>query len=534
MTAYTLSQMYQKQYLKEQDTDLSPVPTKIETSKHRLLSNTFALYIRMIILMLINFYTIRIILNALGAEDFGIYNVVAGFVSLFSMFSNTLSTSIGRFFAYAIGENDKKQLALFYKASFIVIISIGLFSLLIAETIGLWFLNTKMTIPVERIVASNWVYQVSLAAFIMNFLNIPFHALIIAFEKMKAFAYIGIVEGLLSICVAFIVSIYNGDKLIAYSIAQFGVSVLLRLIYIIYCKKYLINFSSSNIASKYAIRKMIGFASWSFLESIAGIFRDQGINILLNIYFGPVVNAARGIAIHVNAAIGKFSSGFMTALSPQIIKSYANGAGDKTIILTFQGTRFSYYLMFILSVPVIVYCHELLGLWLGSTEVPNHTVLFVQLIILLSLIEVLSQPLRTLLLASGDIRTMQVIVSTLQMLNFPFSWILFDMGFFPEITVLCVCLISMMCLYVRLYLAKRLCGFSYSSFNRQVLFPTCSCSLLILIISLLIKHFMPDTLMNTFVGIVLCFALSLITIMSVGLSHDERIKLLYLLKIRKQ
>lgn len=432
----------------------------------RIAKNTLLLYFRMLLTMVVSLYTSRVILGALGVEDYGIYNVVGGVVAMFSMLSGSLSAAISRFITFELGTGNKEKLARVFSSSVTIQLGLCAIVLVLAETVGLWFLNSKMVIPESRMYAANWVYQLSLLTFVINLISIPYNAAIIAHERMSAFAYISIFEAISKLIVAYCIIISPIDRLILYAIMLATIAIIIRLIYGVYCKKSFEECTYHFIYDHDLLKQMFGFAGWNFIGASSALLRDQGGNIVINLFCGPAVNAARGIAFQVNAAINSFVGNFMTALNPQITKSYASGDCQYMMTLLFQGARLSYYILLLLSLPIIVNTHYILQLWLG--QVPEHTVLFVQLVLIFGMCESISSPLITAMLATGKIRNYQLVVGGCQMMNLPVSYILLRLGAIPEMVFIVAIVISQLCLATRLYMLRELIGLKARDFIKRV------------------------------------------------------------------
>lgn len=327
--------------------------TTTENNK-RIARNTLLLYFRMLFLMIISLYTSRIVLNALGVEDFGIYNVAGGVVAMFSILSGSLSAAISRFITYELGKNNVLKLKTIFSSAITIQIGLGIVIAFFAETIGIWFLNTQMNIPIERMTAANWVLQFSIITFIINLISVPYNAVIIAHEKMSAFAYISIFEAIGKLLIAYLITISPIDKLIFYAILMCGVAIAIRLLYGYYCKRHFDECRFHFIWNKQIFQQIFSFAGWNFIGASSAVLRDHGGNIIINLFCGPTVNAARGIAFQVNNAIQGFVSNFMTALNPQITKSYAAKNYTYMMTLIFQGARLSFYMLLLLSLPIII------------------------------------------------------------------------------------------------------------------------------------------------------------------------------------
>ena len=333
------------------------------TNNKRIAKNTLLLYVRMLFMMAVSLYTSRVILNALGVEDYGIYNVVGGVVAMFSIISGSLSAAISRFITFELGKGDIDKLKKTFSAAVTIQLLLSLIIVILIESVGVWFLNFKMTIPSDRMAAANWVLQFSIVTFVINLVSVPYNATIIAHERMSAFAYISILEAVGKLAIAFLIMVSPIDRLVFYAILMCGVAVIVRLTYGYYCKRHFSECRYSFRWDKEILVKMFGFAGWNFIGASSAILRDQGGNIVINLFYGPAVNAARGIAMQVNGAVTGFVSNFMTALNPQITKSYA--AGDRAYMMTliYQGARLSFYMLLLLSLPVFLNTHYILVIW---------------------------------------------------------------------------------------------------------------------------------------------------------------------------
>lgn len=489
----------------------------------RVVKNTFMLYVRMLFSMLVSLYTSRLVLNTLGVEDYGIYNVVGGLVAMFSMVSTSLSSAVSRFLTFELGRGDMEKLRRIFSTSVIIHLVLIVVVLVLAETLGLWFLNTRMTIPVERLSAANYVFQASVVSFVFGLFSVPYIASIVSHEKMSAFAYIGILDVMLRLCAVLFIAYatFDFDRLSAYAILLVAVSISMQIIYIWYCHR---NFKECRLSwtfDRLSWKEMFSFAGWNFIGCTAGLLKDQGVNILLNIFIGPVLNAARGIAGAVNSAVVTFANNFMKALEPQITKSYASGNYSYAISLAKRGSRFSYYIVFMLALPIMFETDFILTLWLK--HYPEHAVSFVRLILGLSLVEILSNTLIKIQLATGNIRNYQLAVGGMLMLNFPLSYICLKIGFPPESTVVVAILVSICCMVLRVWFLRRSVGMSAREYFKDVCLNVAAVSLSSAVLPVILSvscrftgwaHF----ILVTFVSL-LC---SMAAIYYVGCSVDER------------
>lgn len=471
----------------------------------RIAKNTLLLYVRMLFMMAVSLYTSRVILHTLGVEDFGIYNVVGGVVAMFSVISGSLSAAISRFITYELGKGDKEKLMKIFSSSVTIQIGLGLIILVLAEAIGIWFLNTKMTIPTNRMYAANWVFQLSILTFIINLISVPYNAAIIAHERMSAFAYISILEVVAKLVIVYLLLVSPIDKLIFYAILMAAVALIIRFVYGYYCKRHFEECTYHFVFDKELLKKMFSFAGWNFIGAASAVLRDQGGNIVINLFCGPAVNAARGIAYQVNNAISGFVSNFMMALNPQITKSYASGDRDYMMTLIFQGARYSYYILLLLSLPVIINAHYILSLWLKI--VPEHTTLFVQLVLIFAMSESISNPLITAMLATGNIRNYQIVVGGLQMINLPISYILLRNGCIPETVLIVAICISQCCLIARLVMLRKLIGLSVKKYANNVYTNV----FIVTILSLIIPLWIMEKLENNFINFILSCCIAIIS-----------------------
>lgn len=404
-----------------------------ETSANnkRIAKNTLLLYFRMLLTMAVSLYTSRIVLATLGVDDYGIYNVVGGVVAMFAFINSAMANASQRFLTFELGKGNWEQLHKVFCVSVAIHVVIALIILLVAETIGLWFLNSYMVIPTERMDAAHWVYQFAVLSTIVVIMRVPFNASIIAHEKMSAFAYISILEVILKLIIVYLLLIFNIDKLKLYAVLIFCIQFLDFSIYIAYCYKHFTECRYRFYYNKHLFNEMISFAGWSMFGNLAGVAFTQGVNILLNIFFGPVVNAARAVAVQVQHAVQGFVSNFQMALNPQITKNYASGNLEQMHALIFASSRYSFFLLLFLSLPIIIEAEQILSVWLE--EVPGHTVNFIRLILCIMMVDAIANPLITAAQATGRIKVYQAVVGGILLLIVPFSYVALKLGSNPEV-----------------------------------------------------------------------------------------------------
>lgn len=397
----------------------------------RIARNTLLLYIRMLFNLLITLYTSRVILQALGVEDMGIYNVVGGIVTISQVFTSSISNAISRFLTFELGTGNTENLKRTFSISVTVLIILSIIIFVVAEFGGLYFIDNILNISDKRLSSARYVLFFSTATFCTNIISVPYNASIISHEKMDVFAYVGIFEVVMKLVVAFLIMMFaNIDRLTLYAILLFGVSLLIRIFYGIYCGRIFEECNYSFILDRKIFKELLGFASWNFLENLANVFKSQGVTMLVNIFFGAAINAAQAIANQVSNAIQQFSNNFITAVSPQIIKLYAEEKYSEMLKLTNRASRFSFYITMLLAFPIVCNISLILKLWLRN--VPDYTDSFILLIILWILFEVISQPVLKVIIATGKIKLYQIGISCIMFSNFPLSYIALKMGYGPN------------------------------------------------------------------------------------------------------
>lgn len=487
----------------------------------RIAKNTITLYFRMLLTMAVTLYTSRIVLNMLGVEDFGIYNVVGGFVAMFGFLNGAMASATQRFLAFEIGRNDKIQLRNVFSMSVTIHFLIAFIILVFAESIGLWFVNTQLTIPVERMEAARWVYQFSILILIVNIVSVPYNAMIIAHERMNVFAWVSIAEVSLKLLIVFVLQWFGFDKLKFYAVLMFGVALLIRLIYGMYCNR---KFKESRFRlywDKPLFKTLINYAVWNLWGNVANVIMGQGVNILLNIFFGPVVNAARGIAFQVKAAVNQFVQNFQMALNPQIIKSFATEDIEYMHQLIFRGAKYSFFLLFAMSLPIILETEILLKLWL--IKVPEFTVIFTRLVLINILIDSISGPLMTAAQASGKIKLYQGVVGGLLIFNLPVSYLFLKLNYSPEITLYVSIGISIFALLSRLKIISPLVGLNILNYFKEVVFRIFPVALISMIIPIIIRTYFQEGLVRLMITGFSSLIFVGITIYFVGLGKEEQL-----------
>ena len=488
----------------------------------RIAKNTLILYFRMILTMLVSLYTSRVVLNVLGVDDFGTYNVVGGVVTMFGFLNGAMASATQRFLSFELGRNDLVQLRKTFNAAQIVHIGIALLVLVLAETIGLWFLNNYLNIPAGRMEAARWIYHFSVLSFMITIIQVPYNAVIIARERMNVYAYVSILEVILKLLVVFALTWISFDKLKLYGILLFVVALIVASIYRIYTLRHFDETRFELVKDKALYKTLISYTGWNLFGGVAAISKGQGISIILNIFFGTIVNAAQGVANQVFAAVSSFVTNFQMASNPQIIKSYA--AEDKTYMtnLVIRTSKFSFYLLFILTLPVMLEIEYILRLWLKI--VPDYTAPFTVLILINALIDTISVPLATALHATGKIKVYQAIVGVLLILILPISYIVFWLGFPPHSTFLVSIGVSVVAFVCRLLLTKKqIPEFSVNFFLNEIIIRNFPVVILSVIVPILILMTMQTGFLRLIiVAFVSIFSCS-IFIYLIGLKKNEKL-----------
>ena len=482
--------------------------------------NTAFLYGRTLFAMTLSLFTSRIILSALGIQDFGIYNVVGGFVSMCYIFSASITVAISRFFAFELGRNKDADLSEIFSTAFNLQLLAALFIFFFLEVAGIWFLNNKMDIPFDRVQSTNTMYHFVVVSLLVSLICIPFNALVIAHEKMSFFAYVGVIDSVLKFVAALIVSHLGHDKLVFYSVLMLVVPCAQLVLYVWYC---FVNFDRCRyrfILDKSLFVKIVSYAGWTYIGTTAAILRDQGGNVLINIFFGPIANAARGVAFQVQSALNSFALNFTTPIKPQIIKSYASGDFDRLKTLIYYGATISYFLLFIITLPVFVNTDYILKLWLET--VPPQTVMFVRLSIVFILSEVISEPLVIAASARNSIRNYQLLVGGINLLNLPISYIALKNGGQPYVVITVAIFLSQCSLFARLIFLSKVMRLSVRRFFVWCYLRILAVSVLSLSIPLVLSECQAGGFYGFLESCLVCLGWSSLVIFYVGLDKNVR------------
>lgn len=500
------------------------VDKKSENTK-RIAKNTLVLYFRMLFLMLISLYTSRVILDALGVEDYGIYNVVGGFVSLFALISAALTGASSRFLNFEMGKADPLRQNVVFSTTLTIQFTLAIIVFVIAEVFGVWYVNNVMSLPADRIPAANWCFQFSVFTFCMNLITVPYNASIIAHEKMAAFAYVSIFEGIAKLGISFLVYLNPFDRLVFYASMLLIVQCTVMCCYQLYCRRHFPECHFRSFFDKQLLRQMLSYSVWHLVGNGAAILKNQGVNMVLNVYFGPAVNAARGIAMQINSAITQFSNNFIIAMNPQITQSYAKGDLNYMLNLVYKGSRFSFYLLLVLSLPVIVNIHYLLTIWLKT--VPENTSIFTQLSLVANIIYSLSSTLVTAQNSTGNVRNYQLIVGGITLLNLPVSYICLRLGCNSVSVFVVAVVIEFIALFARLYMIpSTIREFKPYDYVKSVLLNCLIVTLVACPLPIILQIIFEESFLTFVLNIAVTLIVSSLSIYYIGCSRSERMAIL--------
>ncbi len=486
----------------------------------RLAKNALFLYVRLIATVIINIYTVRIIWNVLGVENYGIYNIVAGIVLMFAFLNNGMVQASQRFISYELGRGDVKSIQKVFCISVTVHILIAIAIFILAESIGLWFLYEKLNIPFDRMNAALCVYQLTIFDFIVNVVSVPYKASIIAHEHMKTYGYFGIIEVILKLIIVYLLIVIPFDKLITYAILVLCVTILIRFLYTYYCRRHFIECKYKFENDRHLIKDMFSFAGWSFIGNMGFSIRNQGIDIILNLAFNVAVNAAKGIAMQIGVNIIGFAQSFQMAINPQITKRYAAGELESMMNLVIRGCKYSLMLMMFIVVPFYFETEYVLYLWIGN--VAPYTIGFMRLTLIMILIESMVGPITTAIQATGRIRNFQIIISSIMILSIPLAWIWIKFVDDPYISMYIIILSTFVAFSARVVLLHNEFPFPYSIFFKMMCLRLLPSILISFFVSKYIYVYFPVNILGLILFCISSVILIAIIEYCIGLDRNER------------
>ncbi len=497
------------------------MPDNTTSSNKRIAKNTVSLYIRMALVLLVSLYSSRVILNILGVVDYGVYSVVAGFVSMFAFLNTSLTASIQRFYNYERGLNGEDGFNRVYITSLFIQVALAIIVLLLTESFGLWYLNNKLVIPSERLEAASSLFHCSVASMIIVILQVPYSAAVMAKERMGYYALVGIIDVILKLVIVLILPFLAGDSLIWYGFLLLIVCIIVFFFYYIYSKIKFTGISLRFVFYKTLFMDMMKFSGWSMFGSFAQIIRNQGLNIVLNLFFGPVVNAARGISYQVKTALSSFMANVPTAARPQLVESYAVGNFNRSKNIMFSTSKICFILLYVLAVPIIGEMNYILHLWLGNS-VPEYTVVFSRLILIIAMIEAFNWPVSMMIYATGDIGIYNILTGLAGILVLPISYLVLRMGMSPASVYVVSLFISILVQYISLLCLKKVTQITLSQYFHNVVLPCCIIVLISAFIPFIINLFFKESFFRLIINCSVCIPIILTVSYIIGLNRSEK------------
>lgn len=498
----------------------------------KIAKNTIFLYIRMLLIMAVQFFTIRITLQALGVEDYGIYNVVGGVTNVFTFLTHTMITASQRFFSYDLGKNDIVGLRKSFDSILMMFFVLGLAIVILLQIFGSWFIESKLSISAARMDAALVVFLITNIMLFVNIMSLPFNSLIIAHEDMNVFAYISIVDAVLKLVIVYILVSVSYDKLILYSLLMLAASAVGPILYLWYCQKNYEECDRHLQLDKNIVKRVVPFMSWNLLGGVSWMLCTQGMSILVNIFFGPVINAAKAISDKINSSVTSFSNNFTMATQPQIIKTYANGQMNEMHQLIFFSSNISLFLMYVLAIPIIFNTKALLNLWL--IDVPTSTIEMTQLVLIFAHIGALENPINQAIRATGNIKAYQWKLSIVTLCVIPVAYVFFKLGADAYYSYIALILVYSAALLYRLVFLKKQIGIAYQQYFKNVIARQLKCLPVILIVCYAFSLLSTDTLINTLLMLAVEAILSATTIFLLGLSKEEKGKVFAFIKSKRR
>ncbi len=497
----------------------------VNTANKRIAKNTIFLYVRMIFVLLVSLYTTRVVLNTLGVSDYGIYNVVAGFVSMFAFLNSAMNNTTQRFMNFEKGAGNKESLNDVFVTSCQIQILICFVSFTILEIFGIWYINNVMVLPVERMIAANWVFQFSVLSLILLILQMPFSAAIISHEKLDYFAIVSIIDVMLKLIVVVLLPYVSYDKLIFYGIISMLISFLNFIMYYMYARRNFEEIRFKLTYNKKLFKVMLSFSGWNMFGALAYTLQGQGLNVLINSFFGTVVNAARGIAYQVHGAIAGFSENIAISFRPQLVESYAKEEYDRTLQLMYVMSKSCYFMIFLMSLPILIDLQNILNLWLDGT-VPEFSIMFTTLVLVNLLITSLNLPVSQTVQATGKVKWYQILRSILVASTLPISWIFLKIGFESTIVFWITLVISIANHPLSMYILHRYFKYSYMEYISKVILPCLKLTIFAPMVPLII-HFYIDESVLSFIIVGFTSVLCTVSIaFYVLIDHNDRNKLI--------
>lgn len=506
----------------------------ITVNNQRIAKNAAMLYIRMFVTMLISLYTSRAVLQALGVDDYGIYNVVGGVISIMGVLNAAMSWSTIRFLTFDLGKGDKKTMQNTFSMCILIFVVLSAIFVLISESVGVWFLNTQMTISDSRIAAANWVFQFSILGSVLGLIFTPYGSLIFAHEDFSFSAYISIAESVLKLIIVLLLPFVPFDSLIMYSFLLVVVTLLMKAITYIWCKT---KYEESRLVkywNKTLFKEILSYSGWSLFGSLSNMAKNTGLNVILNLFFNPAVNAACGIANQVNGIIYQFFSSFFTAVNPQITKYYAQKDMKNMYELVFRSSKFSFYLILLLSVPIALEAPTIISLWLG--QLPEHVVSFVRLIVVITAIDATAFPINATSTATGKIKLYQTVAGVISILNLPLSYIALVFGGSPEVVFVISLCLALLSFFARLWAINKVIDFPVKDYLKKVCLIVLAVASCVIPVPLIFHAIWSFDLLSSTLNCIVSIITTIVVVYTIGMTKSERynIRNLIMKKLQKQ
>lgn len=486
----------------------------------RIAKNTIFLYIRTFITMIVSLYTSRVVLNALGVEDFGIWGVLGGIVSMFGFINSSLSSSVFRFLSFAIGTGDNEQINKTYNASFIVHVCLAVAIFILCETVGKWFLVEKLVVPESKREVAYIVFHIVVLTSCLSLLNVPFNSVIISYERMNVFAYMSIIDVVIKLTIAYIIYIVPSYKLVWYAILMLITTMLMVIFYYLYVRINFKNLRFQLVKDSKLFKSLLGFSGWSIIGNLAYVGYTQGLNMLINMFFGPIVNASRAISLQIEQTVRTFVGNFQTAINPQIIKNFAQRELNQMYALIMRGSKFSLYLLFLFALPIVLETDVILNIWLK--QVPEHTVAFCRIMFFIIALETISNSVGIGIVATGDIKRLHLIVGTILLSIVPISYFVLKSGAPAESVFIVYFIVEIFAVIARLIIANIQIKLPIRTFIINVVIKPAFVIILASAVPLVIHVVMPYGILR-FLLVLICGVLtSCLSIYYLGLDSSER------------
>lgn len=492
------------------------------SNNQRIAQNSILLSVRMVLVMAISLYISRITLQNLGIEDFGIYNVVCGFVAMFTFLSAAMTSGIQRFYNYEYAKSGIEGANKVFITSIYTQAILAFFIVLLLESIGLWYINSKMVIPLERMSAAKWIFQISVISLVITMIQATFDAAIMAHEKMGLYAFLSILNQVLKLLIVIVLPFLPGDKLITYGFLFFLVTVIDIFVSALYSRLKFEEIHFSRSFDKKLLKDMVVFSSWNILGKFSLTMREQGLNMILNLFFGPVVNAARGLAFQVTSALNGFVSNISVAVRPQLTQSYAQGDRGRSFFLMFTNTKIGYFVLFFLALPVCLEIDFILRIWLGA-EVPEYTNTFIIIVFLITLLNGMQGNVSFVMHANGDLKLYSIVTSLVTLLVLPFGYAALWLGFSPNSVFFVSLIVTAVNYIISVLILHKIVAFSIREYFNSVIIPLLIMTIVSIPIPLLLRLFISDGSLRLIIVTVASCVVTLLSSYYIVLSKNERV-----------